>query len=113
GVAQPPKENGRAVTVRMERGAAATGRLVDANGRPRAGVELEVRFHPKRWGSWIDYRPQRIQTDREGRVRLEALLPEYQFRLSDNQGEWPFDPPPSGQTKDLGDVRMKPSREEE
>ncbi|HEV3259323.1 MAG TPA: hypothetical protein VG013_20825, partial [Gemmataceae bacterium] len=107
GVAQPPKENGGAVTVRMERGAVATGRLVDANGRPRAGVDLEVRFHPKGWGSWIDYRPERIKTDREGRFRLEALLPEYQFRLSDDQGEWPFDAPPSGQTKDLGDVQMK------
>jgi RNA polymerase sigma factor (sigma-70 family) len=111
GVARPPKENGGAVTVRMERGAAATGRLVDANRRPRVGVDLEVRFHPKGWESWIDYRPQRIQTDGEGRFCLEVLLPDYEFRLSDDEGEFPFAAPPSGQAKDLGDVRMKPSRE--
>src|SRR5262249_53921229 len=43
GMTQPPKENGGTVTVRMGPGAAVTGRLVDADGQPRAGVELEVR----------------------------------------------------------------------
>src|SRR5262249_21955369 len=47
GVAQPLKESGGSVTVRMEAGATATGRLVDADGKPRAGVELGVRFRHK------------------------------------------------------------------
>src|SRR5207245_2953894 len=42
GVAQPPKENGSSVTVRIEPGATVTGRLLDADGKPRAGVELAV-----------------------------------------------------------------------
>jgi RNA polymerase sigma factor (sigma-70 family) len=64
GIARPPKENGGSVTVRMEPGAAVTGRLVDADGKPRAGVELEVAFHPKgKWGWWEDYSPARVRTD--------------------------------------------------
>jgi hypothetical protein len=112
GVAQPPKENGGKVTVRMEPGAAITGRLVDAEGKPRAGVELEVKFHPKGWGNWLDYSPEPITTDREGRFRIEALLPGIEYRLSDGQGVVPFGGTlRSGQTKDLEDVRMKPSEE--
>jgi RNA polymerase sigma factor (sigma-70 family) len=109
GVAEPPKENGGAVTVRMEPGAAVTGRLVDAAGKLRAGVELEVWFRPKEGRGWEGYSPRRIQTDREGRFRLEALLPGYEFRLSDDKGVLPFSAPHSGQMKELGDVQLKRS----
>jgi hypothetical protein len=112
GVAQPPKENGGSITVRMGPGAAATGRLVDKDGKPRAGVELDVRFRPKEDSFSHPYPPERIQTDREGRFRLEALLPGYQFRLSDEKGELSFSAPRSGQTKELGDVQLKQNREE-
>jgi RNA polymerase sigma factor (sigma-70 family) len=109
GVAQPPKENGGSVTVRMGPGAAVTGRLVDADGRPRAGVELELTFRPKGWGSWFDYSPKPIKTDGAGRFRIEGLLPGSEFRLSDGKGELSLDRGlRSGQTKDLGEVRMKP-----
>jgi RNA polymerase sigma factor (sigma-70 family) len=112
GVARPPKENGGAVTVRMERGAAVTGRLLDADGRPRAGVELEVQFHPKGWGSWFDYAPERVRTDREGRFRVEGLLSGYEFRLADDTGGVPLGGSlRSGKMKDLGDVRTQPAKE--
>src|SRR5262249_55164365 len=55
GVAQPPKVKGGTLTVRMAPGAAVTGRLVDAAGRPRAGVELGVSFRPKGWQVRFDY----------------------------------------------------------
>src|SRR4029077_13898381 len=58
GVAQPPKENGSAVTVQMTSGGAVTGRLVDANGKPRPGVELQLWFHSKQKKSdfpWSGY----------------------------------------------------------
>jgi protocatechuate 3,4-dioxygenase beta subunit len=107
GVAHPPKENGGTVTVRLEPGAAVTGRLVDADGRPRGGVELEVSFRLPEGRHWDDY-CQRITTDREGRFRIEALLPGYEFRLSDGKGEWPLSGTlRSGQTKDLGDLKPK------
>jgi RNA polymerase sigma factor (sigma-70 family) len=112
GVAPPPKANGAVVTVRMQPGAAVKGRLVGADGKPRAGVELELTFRPKGtrrgWPAWwSDYSPAHIRTDRDGRFRIEALLPGYEFRLQGDRGNLPFTVLRSGQTTDLGDVQMK------
>jgi hypothetical protein len=109
GVAQSPTEKGGSVTVRLEPGAVVTGRVIDAHGQPRAGVELEVRFRPKgnRNSWWYHYSPERIQTDREGRFRLSALLPGYDFRLMGDLGDLHLGGPfRAGQTKDLGDVQL-------
>jgi RNA polymerase sigma factor (sigma-70 family) len=108
GVAQPPKKNGDSITVRMEPGATVTGRLVDAHGKPRAGVELGVSFRPKGWRSWFDYLPVRIKTDHEGRFHVENLLPGGKFRLTDGNGMCPFSGPTgSARAKDLGDVQIE------
>jgi hypothetical protein len=107
GVVQPPQDNGGAVTVRLGPGAAVTGRLVDADGRPRAGVELELTFRTKEGGE-ASGSAQRIVTDREGRFRVGALLPRYEYELSDRKGRLPVgEGLGSGKTKDLGDVRIK------
>jgi RNA polymerase sigma factor (sigma-70 family) len=113
GVARPPKENGGAVTVRLAPGAMLTGRLVGADGKPRASVELEVTFRPAGWGSWFEYSAERVKTDREGRFRVEGLLPDRDFRLSDGKGRsLAVRAPRSGRAADLGDVEMKPVRED-
>jgi hypothetical protein len=115
GVARPLKENGGSVTVQMKPGATITGRLVDGAGRPQASVELEVWVRHK--GSsfhsdWSDYSPGPIKTDREGRFRAEALLPDYEFRLQGDKDELRLGVAPrSGQTKDLGDVQLKGKKE--
>jgi hypothetical protein len=111
GVAQPPKGPGGSVTVQLGPGAAVTGRVVDAQGKPRAGAPLEVSFRGKGPGAaWGRYPHPRLETDREGRFRVEALLPSYEYRLSDGQGELPLGAGlRAGQTKDLGDVRVKPA----
>jgi hypothetical protein len=107
GVVEPPKEDGGSVTVRMEPGAAVAGRLVDADGRPRAGVELELTLRTKNGGEASGF-PQRVQTDRQGRFRVGALPPGYEYQLSDRKGRLPVGKGlRAGQTKDLGDVRMK------
>src|SRR5262249_29453764 len=107
GVAQSPKKNGSAVTVRLEPGAALTGRLVDDDGKPRAGVALEVWFRLKKDRQFRQY-PSWSPTDREGRFRIQALMPGYELRLSDGKGESPISAAPrSGQTTDLGDVKIK------
>jgi RNA polymerase sigma factor (sigma-70 family) len=112
GVAQPPKENGGSVTVRLGPAAAVTGRLVGADGKPQAGVELEVTFQPKGWGSRFNYLPAPVKTDREGRFRVEGLLPGYEFRLSDTRGELRVGGAlRAGQATDLGDVRLKAKEE--
>jgi hypothetical protein len=43
---------------------------------------------------------------------VEALVPGYDFRLSDTKGELPLGGLRRGRTKDLGDVRMKPKASE-
>ncbi len=111
GVVQPPKENSGAVTVRMEPSAAVTGRLVDADGQPRAGVELELTFRTKEGGE-ASGSPQRVMTDRNGRFRIGALLPQHEYRLSDRMGALSLGGElRSGKTKDLGDVQMKTNNE--
>jgi hypothetical protein len=113
GVAEAPKGKSGSITVRMGPGATVTGRLVGADGRPRRGIDLRVAFHPwgsgKGWASWFEYSPSRIKTDQEGRFRIEALLPGYEFNLYDDRGELPFggDGLRSAETKDLGDVKFK------
>jgi RNA polymerase sigma factor (sigma-70 family) len=109
GVAQPPKENGGAVTVRMRPGAALTGRLVDADGRPRASVELELTFRTTE-GAVMTASPERVNTDREGRFRIGALLPGYEYQLSEGKGGGQFPVRMGldwGKTKELGDVQTK------
>jgi hypothetical protein len=113
GVASPPKENGGSVVVRMGPGAAVTGRLVDANGKPRVGVHLTIWVHLKEQ----PYSPGRslqehIETDREGRFRIEALLPGYEYHLTDNKGSLSLGGElRSGQTRELGDVHFKRGEE--
>jgi RNA polymerase sigma factor (sigma-70 family) len=115
GVVPLPKENGGPVTVRLGPGAVVTGRLVDADGKPRPGVELEPLFGSKDKLSpwpWTRYSPQRIETDREGRFRIEALLPGYEFGVTDGRARVHSGGIlHSGQTKDLGDIQIKRQQE--
>src|SRR5262249_16765807 len=105
GTAQPPKQNDGAVAVQLRPGAITTGRLVGADGKPRADVELELWFRTKGWPVWHRYLPRSIKTDGDGRFRIVALAPECQYRLKDATGEVLFgDGLRSGETKDLGDV---------
>ncbi|HEV3255971.1 MAG TPA: sigma-70 family RNA polymerase sigma factor [Gemmataceae bacterium] len=108
GVAQPPKATGGSVTVRMQPGATVTGRLLDGDGQPRAGVELEVLFRLKGEPGRQTYRPERIKTDRAGRFCIEALLPCYEYSLSDGKGDLHFGKTlGAGETKNLGDVQTR------
>jgi RNA polymerase sigma factor (sigma-70 family) len=107
GLAQTPQNTGDSITVQLQLGATVTGRLLDAEGRPRADVELKLSFRGKERQVWHRYSTQGIKTDRDGRFRVTALLPGRKFRLSDDERGLNFgDGLRSGYTKDLGDVRM-------
>jgi hypothetical protein len=113
GLRRPPKDNGSSITVTLRPGATLTGRLVDPDGHPQADVGLKVYFRPnegpKRAGRNEYGTHERIRTDREGRFRIEALPPGYVFRLLVEKGDDLISGEGlrSGQTKNLGDVRMK------
>jgi RNA polymerase sigma factor (sigma-70 family) len=107
GVAHPPKENGGSVMVRLEPGAAVRGRLVDADGKPRGGVEMYVYYRVKD-EEWSSYLHDRVMSDKDGRFRIEALRVDKELILRDRLGQsFPIGPLQAGQTKDLGDVLMK------
>jgi len=109
GVARPPKENGGSVTVRLQPGATVTGRLLDAGGKPRAGVGLMVFARPKNESNWSLF-GQVVTTDGQGQFKLSTLLPGYEFYLSDNTGNGDLhlgDGFRLGETKNLGDVQIK------
>jgi len=108
GVVQPPKENGGSVTVRMQPGATVTGRLLDGAGKPRTGAELKLWVRTKQWPHWGDYSPASIRTDRDGRFRIEALVPGFDFQLRDDSGSVLIgNGLRSGVARDLGEVRLK------
>jgi hypothetical protein len=108
GVVRPPERDGGTVTVRMAPGAVVTGRLIDADGRPRAGVELRLRFRSTENALWQPFSPDGVKTDRDGRFRIGALIPGFRYQLSDQQGELVMGQSlRSGQTKNLGDVRLE------
>jgi hypothetical protein len=110
GIAQPPEKNGDAITVQMKPGALVTGRLVDAAGRPRSDIELELAFRRKGERDYSPFSPEHVQTDQEGRFRLGALLPKYDYKLSDGKGELLISGGLDfGKTTDLGDVKLKPT----
>jgi RNA polymerase sigma factor (sigma-70 family) len=112
GTVQPPKQNGGAVVVKLQPGATATGRLIGADGKPRADVEVALSFRTKGWRAWRDYLPRTAKTDTEGRFRIEALSVDLEYRLKDATGEAEFgDGLRSGATKDLGDVRLRQGQE--
>jgi len=110
GVARPPKNRGDSITVQLQPGATVTGRLVNADGRARPGVELVIWRHYKELFQPSDARYFPLQpnkTDQQGRFRIAGLLPEYEFALYDGKGYLPLGEGLRwGQTKDLGDVTM-------
>jgi hypothetical protein len=109
GSAVPPAESGGAITVQMTPGAVVTGRLVDADGKPMPGIALQVLFKQKRLSAYVAYLPDRwIKTDRDGRFRVELLVPGPQFSLRGAGGDVKIGTAPRpGETKDLGDVQLR------
>lgn len=109
GVAEPPKENDGSVTVRMTPGAAVLGRLVDPDGDPLAGSEIQLELRlPRKGLEGTSYIPKSLKTDAAGRFRIDALFPGYEYTLRARKAERRFGTDlRAGETKDLGDVRTR------
>ena len=93
------------LTIRLERCGAAVGRLLDENGQPVAGSIL----YCDREG--LIGRELTARTDREGRFRIDELVPGQPYHFWYSQSK----PSPyatlqiePGQVKDLGDAKIDP-----
>ena len=101
------------IKVKLEPWAVVTGRLVDSEGRPRGGVAFlpEIIGKVRSGGGLIGHWPARFTTDRDGRFRVEAIVPRLRYRLTlENASGVSTDTGPNvtplgpGETRDLGDV---------
>jgi hypothetical protein len=111
GVFDVPKDQIKPVIVKMQPGATVTGRLVDADGQPRANVSLHLVFHVGTSAPFWDNLPGEVRTDKNGQFRIEGLFPGYEFKLQDHVGDRLYvnlgKSLRSGATTNLGDVQAK------
>jgi hypothetical protein len=117
------------LTVRLEPLSTVTGRLVDGDGRLRAGIDLEARYSsqqtktlPGELGKGIPGLTTaalplpRATSGPDGRFRIEGLIAGLKYDLIVRSGKKESRlvedlSVPGGQCKDLGDVRPDPKAE--
>lgn len=108
------------VVAKLKPAGAVTGRYLDADGRPIAGASFHVRFL-SRYMVFLELRLRAdhppLVTDKDGRFRLEGVVPETKFVLSGIQvgrsilrarGAGGVREVQPGQTLDLGHLRAEP-----
>jgi RNA polymerase sigma factor (sigma-70 family) len=107
-----------AVTVRLEPLGTATGRLLDPDGQPISGVEVALNMPLKVESELfrhVNAQREPVKTDKDGRFKLEGVLPKLIFHLGLRQGRVYYEGDPkigakqvgAGKTLDLGDVHVK------
>jgi RNA polymerase sigma factor (sigma-70 family) len=103
-----------------------TGRVVGADGRPRAGLQVRATFSQKggdgtrlpvqffmTGATWAAKLEPTAKTDADGKFRLDGLMPGLTYTLvaSDDEGELArreaVMPPAAGKTDDIGELRIK------
>ncbi len=107
------------LTVRMAPVGTVTGRLLDRDGQPIVGAFVDLNppdNTARELYRQLAQRRQPIRTDKDGRFRLEGIVPNVQFMLSIYQGRTFLVGEPRigakqvkpGETLDLGAIRVKP-----
>jgi RNA polymerase sigma factor (sigma-70 family) len=101
------------VTVKLEPWGVLTGRVVDPEGRPRAGATLQFLFGDKPGDPALGSHPVReFRTDKDGRFRIEGLVPGMKYNLGVLDGNYLVGSADgvvvkSGETKDVPDIRCR------
>ena len=104
--------------VRLESLGAAAGRMLDEQGRPRASLPVRVRLsrnddnflptlHQFEMGLLFYHLEPKAKTDREGKFRLDGLMPGLIYTLVAGEREIEKFTVESGKTKQLGDLHDK------
>src|SRR5262249_51466543 len=112
------------VTIKLETAATLTGRFVTTDGKPLGELAVypktmeppaDIRMPPKfdtTAGSFTRY----VRTDKDGRFRIEGLAPGLNYRVQIQRGMFVLSPEGKqaeratlkpGETKDLGDLRIR------
>jgi len=123
-----------AIAVRLQPLSSLTGRVLDADGRPWAGVHVEAMLDGKgdngarlpvqlfiTTGTWAAHLEGKATTDADGKFRLDGLLPGLKYTLLASEGGSAdpdrlivkrdgVSPPAAGHNEDLGDLRRQKSR---
>jgi hypothetical protein len=94
--------------------------VLDADGQPVAGAEIYERYATSagRQLTKSQVRWFRPRTDKEGRFRLDGIVPGLAMELGFVKGRQMLvpqerrevTPPESGKTLDLGEIRVKPRK---
>jgi hypothetical protein len=109
-------------TVKLEPWGVVTGRLLSAQGKPQSDVQIESRDYVIQTPEGVKQPPLDAgslpgltKVDKDGRFRVEGLVPGLKYQLDVMKGAYPVRFPgswngnlsvKSGETKDLGDVRI-------
>jgi hypothetical protein len=70
---------------------------------------MRLTFRPKAEPHWQDESlDETVKTDQDGRFRIDALLPDFVYFLNADRSDFRFGTGlRAGETKDLGDVRIR------
>jgi RNA polymerase sigma factor (sigma-70 family) len=105
------------LTVKLQPCGSASGRVVDPDGQPVAGLRLLVQGRALHVMSEAGGGQQQVTTDRAGRFRAEGLVPGQEYAVEE-LGDRPSFPRvyapvvvESGKHKDIGDIKREERRE--
>jgi RNA polymerase sigma factor (sigma-70 family) len=89
-----PGDRSEPLTIKLQACGSASGRWVDQDGQPVAGARIHGGY-------------QAVTTDKEGRFRIEGLVPGMQYDIRKSPLNFPVSVTVEpGQHKDLGDVKL-------
>src|SRR5262249_2813409 len=102
--------------VRLDAAGSVRGRLVDADGQARAGVNLHIYFERRDKDILSEHYPRYVATDADGSFRVDNMVPGHVYQIIEvgklNSGDERGVVASrlkvkAGETKDLGMVRTR------